>query len=111
MTIKGIEKKEWRKYFNSFSKKFLKDMQPECTEIRVVADVLGMQPETEWMLLRGIRGITYDDKSDLLDIQLDKFNRLIHNPEEIYVDETDGGWLLSFEVVQHDGTKSIIEIR
>lgn len=108
MAIKKLEKTEWRNYFNSFSKKFLKDKQPEYAEIRVLSDTLGMQPETQWMLLKGI---TYDDKSDLLDIQLDKLNRLIHHPEKIYVDEADEGWLLSFEVVQPDGIKSIIELR
>lgn len=108
MAIKEIEKKEWRNYFNSFSRKILKDKQPEYAEIRVLSDSLGMQPETQWMLLKGI---TYDDKSDLLDIQLDKLSRLIHHPKKIYVDETDGGWLLSFEVFQSDGIKSIIELR
>lgn len=108
MSIREIEKKDWQNYFNSFSKKFLKDEQPEYAEIRILADSIGMQPETQWMILKGI---TYDLKADLLDIELDNLNRLIHHPEKIYVDEADDGWLLSFEVVQPDGTKNIIETR
>lgn len=108
MAIREIQKKEWGNYFNSFSKKFLKDKQPEYAEIRILADSLGMQPETQWLLLKGI---TYDDKSDLLEVQLEKLNRLIHHPEKIYVDEDEEGWILSFEVIQPDGTKSIVELR
>lgn len=108
MAIKRLEKKEWQKYFDSFSKNFLKDKQPEYAVIRVLTAYLGMQPATQWMLLKGI---TYDAKGDLLDIHLENFNRLIRHPSEIYVHEESNGWLSSFEVIQSDGTKDIIETR
>lgn len=108
MAIKEIEKNEWQNYFDTFSKKYLKDEEPEYVEITVLDDSAGAQLESNWMPLRGI---TYDDKNDLLEIELDKLKRLIRHPEKIYVDEADTGWLLSFEVIQRDGTKDIIETR
>lgn len=108
MSIKEIEKKEWQNYFDNFSKKYLKDEEPEYVEITVLDNSSGAQLESNWMPLYGI---TYDDKNDLLEIEMDKLKRLIRQPEKIYVDEADNGWLLSFEVVQRDGTKDIIETR
>ncbi|MCW9705880.1 DUF5335 family protein [Fodinibius salsisoli] len=108
MSIRKIEKKEWQEYFNSFSKKFLKDEQPEYAEVRILNKSMGVQPETQWTLLKGV---TYDKKGDVLEIQLEKLNRMVHHPQEIYVDEADDGWLLSFEIVQNDGTRNIIETR
>ena len=69
---------------------------------------MGDQPETKWMLLKGL---SYDSKGDVLEIQLDGLNRMINNPKEIYVDEEKSGWILSFEVIEKDGTKNIIETR
>ncbi|WP_445664688.1 DUF5335 family protein [Fodinibius sp. AD559] len=108
MPIREIEKEEWQNYFDAFSKKYLKDEEPEYVEITVLDDSAGAQLESHWMPLRGI---TFDDKNDLLEIELDKLKRLIRHPEKIYVDEADNGWLLSLEVVQRDGTKDIIETR
>ncbi|WP_138429836.1 DUF5335 family protein [Fodinibius saliphilus] len=108
MAIKEIEKKEWGEYFNSFSKKYLKDEEPEYVEIRVLSDSMGAQQATTWVLLKGI---TYDAKGDLLDIRLEDSSHIIHKPKEIYVTENKDGWILNLEVIQEDGTKDIIETR
>ncbi len=108
MAVLKLDKKRWALYFDSFSKKFLKDDQPEYAEIRVLSKDIGVQPETQWTLLKGI---SYDPKGDVLDVSVDKLNRIILHPTEIYVDEEEDGWLTSIEVVERDGTKDIIEIR
>lgn len=108
MAVKKIEKEDWRVYFDNFSKMFLKDEQVEYAEIRVLSDKIGVQPETQWTLLKGI---SYDPKDDVLDISVDKLNRLISHPMEIFVDQDDDGWLTSLEVIEKDGTRDIIEIR
>ena len=108
MAIKKIEKDEWQEYFTRFTKKYLNDKLPEYAEIQILTDSMGSQPGTSWMLLKGI---TYDPHGDILDIQLEKLNRSIRHPQEIYVDEADNGWLLSFEVIESDGTRDIIETR
>ncbi|MDZ7691087.1 MAG: DUF5335 family protein [Balneolaceae bacterium] len=108
MAVKKIDKPEWMIYFNSFSSKFLKDEQPEYFEIRVLSNEIGVQPETQWTLLRGI---SYDPKGDVLDVSVDHLNRMIYHPKEIFVDEDNDGWLTSIEVLESDGTKDIIELR
>ena len=108
MATKKIEKKEWKKYFDTFSIKYLKDEQPEYIEIQILSEAMGLQPETKWMILKGI---TYDPKSDLLEIQIDKMEHLISHPEEIYVEEMDDGWLSGMQVTQKSGEKNIIDIR
>lgn len=108
MKSKKISKKQWQKYFDSFSIKYLKDDQPEYVEIQVLSEEIGVQPETQWMPLRGI---TYDPKSDILEIQVDKMEHLISHPTEIYVNEEDNGWLTGMMVIRQDGEKNIIDIR
>lgn len=108
MAIKKLNKDQWKEYFNGFSRKYLKDKKPEYVEIRVMNNEIGEQTETQWMPLKGL---TYDDRSDIFEIQVDGLNRTINHPEEVYVDEDKSGWILSFEVTEKDGTKNIIETR
>jgi hypothetical protein len=108
MAIKKIDKTDWMVYFDTFSKKFLKDKQPEYAEIRVMSDEIGVQSETQWTPLMGI---SYNPKDDTLDINVEHLNRMIVHPVEIYVDQEENGWLTSIEVTESDGTKDIIEIR
>jgi uncharacterized protein YuzE len=108
MAVKKIDRDQWQKYFDTFYRKYLKDQQPEYVEIQVMSESLGVQPEIQWMVLKGI---TYDPKSDILEIQVDKMEHLISQPEEIYVEEIDNGWLTGIEVIQRGGEKNLIEIR
>ena len=108
MDSKKITKKQWQKYFDNFSTKYLKDKQPEYIEIQVMSQEIGVQPETDWTVLKGI---TYDPKSDTLAIQVDKMEHMISHPKEIYVNEEDNGWITGMMVVQEDGEQNIIDIR
>jgi uncharacterized protein YuzE len=58
-----------------------------------------------------LKGITYDPKSDLLEIQIDKMEHLISHPEEIYVEEVENGWVTGMQITQKSGEKNIIDIR
>lgn len=108
MKSKKISKKQWQKYFDSFSIKYLKDEQPEYIEIQVLSEDVGAQYAIQWTPLKGI---TYDPKSDILEIQVDKMDYLISHPSEIYVNEERDGLLTGMMVVRRDGEKSIIDIR
>lgn len=108
MDSKKITKRQWQKYFDTFSIKFLKDKQPEYIEIQVMSEEFGVQPNTQWTLLKGI---TYDPKSDILQIQVDKMEHLISHPEEIYVNEEKDGWVTGMLVIQKGGERNIIDIR
>jgi len=103
-----ITKKQWQKYFDTFSRKFLKDDQPEYVEIQIISKEIGVQPETQWTILKGI---TYDPKSDILEIQVENMEHNISHPEEIYVNEEENGWLTGMMVIQEGGEKNILDIR
>jgi len=108
MAVRKIEKKDWQSYFDTFSKSFLKDKQPEYIGIQILSGEFGAQPETSWLVMEGI---TYDPKGNLLDVKVEDLNRMILDPLEIYVDEDERGWIHSMEIIEKDGTKDIIEIR
>lgn len=108
MKSKKITKKQWQNYFDTFSIKYLKDEQPEYIEIQLLSKDIGAQQEIRWTPLRGI---TYDPKSDILEIQVDKMDHLISHPKEIYVNEEKDGWLTGMMVIRSDGERSIIDIR
>ncbi len=108
MESKKINKKLWQKYFDNFSLKYLKDDQPEYIEIQVLSEDVGVQHSIQWTPLKGI---TYDPKSDILEIQVDKMEHLISHPSEIYVNEEHDGWLTGMMVIRKDGERNIIDIR
>ena len=86
MGAKKIQRKEWQKYFDTFSKKYLKDQQPKYIEIQIFSEEMGVQHGTTWTILKGI---TYDPKSDILEIHIDKMDYMTSKPEEIYVEEME----------------------
>jgi hypothetical protein len=108
MAVRKIYQENWQNYFDTFAKLFLKDDQPEYADIKVLSGQSGAQTETSWQLLEGI---TYNDKDNVLNIKVENLNRMILNPQEIYVDEVEDGWINSMEIVEEDGTKTIIETR
>ena len=79
----------------------------KSAEIEVASLELGDQIVAEWIPMIGI---TYDANDDLLDIALDRYDHLIHYPQEIVVDE-DRGVLTSVAVVDADGTRQIVRMK
>lgn len=108
MAIKKIDKENWQAYFDTFSKTFLTDKQPEYAEIQILSKTSGVQPETGWLPLEGI---TYDAREEMLNVKLEDLDHMIWHPAEIHVDEEPGGWITSIEIKNADGSKEIIEIR
>jgi hypothetical protein len=108
MSIKKIDRAQWVSYFDTFSKRLIQTHRTDYAEIRVFSPEDGAQPETSWLPLAGI---TYDPRSDLLEVLVENMDHLVLHPEEIYVDETATGILSSLEVIRKDGTKEIVEVR
>jgi hypothetical protein len=108
MAVRKIAKENWQSYFDTFAKLFLKDDQPEYADIKVLSDESGALSETSWQILEGI---TYNEKDKLLNVKVENLNRMILNPQQIYVDEVEDGWINSMEIIEEDGTKTIIETR
>lgn len=108
MSIKKIARTDWAGYFDAFSRKHNRAHRTDYAEIRVFSLEDGAQRETSWLPLAGI---TYDPKSDLLEILVDSMDHLVLHPREIYVEELEGGVLASLQVMREDGTKEVIELR
>ena len=103
MTIRKLEKSEWRSFFDGISKL----LEGKQAEIEVASLALGDQIEAEWLALLGL---AYHPKDDLFEVALDGVDHMIPKPREIYVDDGVGG-LMSIEIVDADGTKQIIKLR
>jgi hypothetical protein len=103
MTIRKLEKSEWRAFFDGISKL----LEGKQAEIEVASLALGDQIEAEWLPLLGL---TYDPKDDLFEVALDGVDHMISKPREIYVDDDVGG-LMSIEIVGADGSRQIIKLR
>jgi hypothetical protein len=103
MAIRQLPKDQWKAYFDRVSK----GLVGMRAEIEVVALNIGDQIEAEWVPMFGV---SYDSKDDVLSIALDGLDHMISRPAETYVDEGATG-LGSFEVVDADGVRHIVQLR
>lgn len=105
---KKLPKEDWAPYFDAFTKKFLRDTNPEIADIRVLSPDLGAQEQTKHVRLQGI---TYDRKDNVFEVMLHRLDHLVFNPKEIWVTEEENGFISSIEVVRDDDTREIIELK
>jgi len=101
--LRTVPKGEWRVFFDLTSKALL----GKRAEIEVASLDLGDQIVAEWAPLIGI---TYDSKDDLLDVALDRANRLIRRPQQIDVEEGPIG-LESVAIVDADGVRHVVRLK
>ncbi|MEA3026176.1 MAG: hypothetical protein QOF91_1461 [Alphaproteobacteria bacterium] len=103
MTTRKLDKKQWKPFFDGISKV----LGAKQAEIEVLSLDLGDQIEAEWLPLRGL---TYDPKDDVLDVELEGLDHMIPKPREIYLD--DGGiGLLSLAITDAEGARQIVKLR
>lgn len=102
-SLRSIPKTEWRSFFDRMSQALL----GQRAEIEVASMELGDNIIAEWVPMIGI---TYDSRDDLLDVALDRANRLIRHPKEIVVEE-DNGSLKSVAVLDSEGARQIINLK
>ncbi len=86
MAEKCIVPAEWEEYFDNFSKK-LKGL-PEKTTIELVAPSVSDLEEGKNLTLAGI---SYDPKDMVLAVSCEDLDHLINKPQEICVEEENGG--------------------
>lgn len=103
MATVQLDKSEWQPYFDRVSKA----LAGEQAEIEVSSLALGNQVEADWLPLYGI---TYDPKSDLVEVLVEGLDHLIHHPQSVFVDHNGGG-LRSMEVIEEDETRQIVRLR
>jgi len=102
MTIRKLEKPEWRLFLDIVSKL----LEAKNAEIEVASLDLGDQVLAEWLPLLGI---TYDPKGDVVEVVLDGHDHMIHRPREIYLDNGAGA-LTTIEIVDANGVKQIVKL-
>ena len=105
-TSRELDRQQWQSYFDTFTKKHLRDQLPEDATIQVISPEIGDQEQAEHARLEGV---TYDPKSNALQILLKNYDHLIYNPEEIRVEEDDHGFLRQMEVRRSDGTLEVLK--
>jgi hypothetical protein len=55
--------------------------------------------------------ISFDPKSDAIEVLLQNMDHLVYRPREIWVIEEEDGFLSSIEIVRDDDAKEILSIR
>lgn len=103
MSIEKLDRASWATYFDSMSKV----LTGKQAEIDVESLSLGVQVESRYAPLNGI---TYDHRSEMLEIMLERWEHNIPHVSEIWVDH-DGVSLNSIKVVDTDGLEQIIKLR
>jgi hypothetical protein len=98
-----VEKGKWQAAADLFSRA----IHGQAARLEIVAQSLGDQVEAEWVPLRGI---TYDPKDDLFEIQLDGVDHLVRHPRQFGVQE-QAGLAHSLAVVDDAGTEHILRLR
>jgi hypothetical protein len=103
VTVHELKSAEWSPALDALSRALV----GYRAEIEIGSLDLGDQMLAEWVPLIGV---TYDRKSDAVEVALDGLDHLIFHPREIYFD-TDGEGLLAVTIVNGDGEKQIVRFR
>ena len=99
----SVPRSEWKPFFDRLSKALL----GKWAEIEVASLEIGDQILAEWVPLLGI---SYDERSDQLDVALDRASHWIQHPNEVIVDQNAAG-LTSIAVVDREGTRQVIRLK
>lgn len=103
MTTRILPEMEWQGYCDRISKGLL----GKQAQIEVTGLMFGDQMATKWLPMLGI---TYDRKGDLVEIALEGFDHLIHEPREIAINDGPEG-LIAMEIVGADQRRQIVKLK
>ena len=98
-----LEKHAWSSYFDLVSK----EIAGEQADIEVNGLDIGAQVETRWVPLSGI---SYDRRSDLVQVQAGSVDHVIREPMDIAV-ELDCGALKTVSIVDAGGHRQLVRFR
>lgn len=101
--LRKLEKSDWVSYFRLLSKA----LGGRRAEVEVASRALGAQVVARWL---PVIGITYDPRSDVIEISLEGLDHLVHRPCELYVDEPPFGGT-SLGVIDGDAVLQIVTLR
>jgi hypothetical protein len=105
---KEIPRSEWQRYFDDLAKRHLRGDTAAVASLELMSAELGDQlEETAAPLI----GLSYDPKSEALEVILADRDHLVFHPAEIWVVEEDDGFVSALEVVYGDGTHEVMELQ
>lgn len=110
---KQIPREQLESYFDTFSKRFLRDGSPEAIDVEVVSPDLGDQFVAEGARLVGI---AYDPKDDSLEFYFwltteENAEHRIVAPKEVWVIENDDGFVRTVETLRSDDVREVVNIQ
>ena len=95
-------------YFEQFTKRFLLDDAPEMATVEVLSPEWGEQHESD---SERLMGITYERRTNSLELELESGDHRVYSPREVWVLEDKDGFVSGIEVVRQDGEKEVVTIR
>lgn len=98
-----LEKQQWQAFLDRVSKA----LTGKRAEIEIGSLAIGDQIQAKWLPLIGL---TYDPKSDQIEVALENIDHLISRPRELYLEEALGQ-LSSLAIVDSEGTQQIIRLK
>ena len=103
MTIRRLERSEWPG--------FCIRVERGCLGKQVAIEVGSLQIGFQLAVHRlPLLGITYDPKSDILELLVGKLDHLVRAPRELYIDEQLFG-LVSLQIIDSEGVQQIVTLR
>jgi hypothetical protein len=103
MSIRALNRAEWRRYCDGVSK----TIAGRTVELDVASMDLGDRVEARWLPLLGI---VFDARGDVIEIALDGLGHSILAPRELLLEETERG-LVAIEIVGSDDTVETLRFR
>jgi hypothetical protein len=102
MTIRRLERNDWIGFCLRTSRR----LSGKWANIEIASMQIGAQLEARQLPLLGI---SYDPKSDVLELLVGELEHLIRAPREFYVDEELFG-LVSLQIIDADGVHQIVTL-
>ncbi len=105
---KAISPDHLELYFAEFTRRFLMDASPRAADVEVLEPDSGSQIAIEGARLLGI---TYDPRSQALELELDVGDHRISDLFDVWTLEEQDGFLNSVAVIHQDGSREIVSIK
>ena len=108
-----IPQEQLFRYFDAFTKRYLRDDSPEAADIEYLEPELGDQVAAQGTRLLGI---TYDPRDNALEFLIEAADRSsadhrIFHPKEVWVVEEPDGFVSAVQVVRPDGARDLVSVR
>lgn len=103
-----IPEEQLERYFDTFTKHFLRDETTNTVEVELLDRDWGDQRlATSAHLL----GISYDPKDRSLEIALERGDHRALSPREVWVEEEPDGFVRTIQVVRDDGNWEMVHVK